>query len=76
MRDVVQELPHPAVRVSVGSSPPRPDAVTVGAATSPVRGTAPGRGTARDHSYSVPPLRVRYAGLTAFAMARPPVTGL
>lgn len=31
---------------------------------------------ARDYSYSVPPLRVRYAGLTALAIARPPTTGL
>lgn len=28
------------------------------------------------HSYSVPPLRVRYAGLTDLAIARPPSTGL
>jgi hypothetical protein len=28
------------------------------------------------YSYSVPPLRVRYAGLTALAIARPPTTGL
>ena len=39
-------------------------------------GRTTGRSAGAGYSYSVPPLRVRYAPLTTFAIARPPNSAL